>query len=147
MHGAFNDIDRGDIHRMVVGRMAMQFRQWMPAFYMSRFRKNRINVLTGENEEGFYNTYYKFIAGTIKDAIKLKFNIGERYGMLTDSQKANIWKGLMESSTALSLGIILRGNFGNPEKDDPAIVNMIKYNMYRLKMELVAASPMSIGFI
>lgn len=147
MHGAFNDVDRGDIHRNVLGRMVMQFRQWMPAFYTSRFGKQRINVITGETEEGFYNTYYKFLVGTILDLRHLKSGIATRWSALSNTQKVNVWKGLIESSLALMLTMILRGGMGKPDKEDPGIVNLIKYNMYRLKMELVAATPGSLGFI
>ena len=148
MHGAFNDVDRGDIHRNVLGRMVMQFRQWMPAFYTARFGKQRINVLTGETEEGFYNTYYKFLVGTIFDLRHLKSGIATRWSSLSNTQKVNVWKGLIESSLAMMLTLILRGGMGKPDKDDPGIVNLVKYNMYRLKMELVAATPGSgLGFI
>lgn len=147
MHGAFNEADRGEIHRYIIGRMAMQFRQWMPAFYMARFGKERINVLSGQTEEGFYRTYYGFIYGTLKDAVHLKFELGKRYGALSDAQKANIWKGLMEASTALGLTFMLNyGSLGDPDKDDPGFVNMAKYNLYRLKMELGSATPLSIDF-
>ena len=58
MHGAFNDVDRGDINKWVLGRMLMQFRQWMPAFYNTRFKAESLDPLTGEMSEGFYRTYF-----------------------------------------------------------------------------------------
>ena len=42
--------------------------------------------------------------------------------------------------------MVLSGGVGKPDKEDPGIVNLVKYNMYRLKMELVAATPLSLGF-
>lgn len=146
MHGAFNEVDRGDINRFVLGRMVMQFRQWMPAFYMKRFRSERFNVITGQTEEGFYRTYYRFMLGTIKDIFTLKRGIATRYNMLSETQKSNVWKGLIESMSAILLMILLSGRLGEPDKDDPAALNILKYNMYRLKMELMAASPISLEF-
>lgn len=147
MHGAFNETDRGEINKYVLGRMVLQFRQWMPSFYSKRFRKTRVNVLTGETEEGFYNTYYKFVVGGIMDLVKYKKSLGTRYKMLSNTQKANVWKGLIESSMAILLLVISKSRLGAPDKEDPAIVNLLKYNMYRLKMELVTASPISVGFL
>ena len=38
LNGAFNEDDKGAIHRGALGRLMMQFRQWMPAHYSRRFR-------------------------------------------------------------------------------------------------------------
>jgi hypothetical protein len=38
MNGAFGDFEKGMIHRYAVGRLIMNFRQWMPAHYSRRFR-------------------------------------------------------------------------------------------------------------
>lgn len=147
MHGAFNDVDRGEANRWVIGRMLMQFRQWMPAFYTSRFRNERINIVTGETEEGFYRTYFKFITGFIGDLFRLKFNFLTRFRNLTDSQKANVRMAFFESSLAILLLCLTKMKFMKPDKDDPAFANIIRYNLYRLKMELGAAAPTSLDFI
>lgn len=147
MHGAFNDVDRGEANRWVIGRMLMQFRQWMPAFYTSRFRNERLNVVTGETEEGFYRTYFKFVTGFIGDLFRLKFNLLTRYKNLTDSQKANIRMAFVESSLAILLLCLTKMKFMKPDKDDPAFANIVRYNLYRLKMELGAAAPTSLDFL
>ena len=144
MHGAFNDVDRGDANKWVIGRALMQFRQWMPAFYTQRFRKERINVMTGESEEGFYNTYFKFVAGYIEDCFRLKFNVLTKYKKLTNTQKANVRMAFFESTLALLLLAITKMKFAAPDKDDPAFANIVRYNLYRLKMELGAASPINV---
>ena len=70
-----------------------------------------------------------------------------RFHNLTDAQKANVRMAFTESSLALLLLFLTHRKFMAPDKDDPAIVNILKYNIYRLKMELGAAAPTSLDFI
>ena len=146
MHGAFNSVDRGDIHRNVLGRLAAQFRQWMPAFYNERFERERYNLKTGLKEEGFYITAANFIVGTVTDLFHLKYNVGTRYRELSNAEKGNLFKALAEVSLLYLIGAALKG-LGGPDKDDPWALNGLKYNMYRLKMELGAAAPTSTDFV
>jgi len=39
LNGAFNDTDKGALHRGALGRLAAQFKQWMPAHYSRRFAR------------------------------------------------------------------------------------------------------------
>lgn len=146
MHGAFNETDRGDIHRHVIGRLAMQFRQWMPAFYSERFKSKRLNIVTGETEEGFYLSLAKFLFGVTADSKVLCFNYGTKWKNLSKEDKKNLKKATTEIAM-LWLMLALIGISGGPDKDDPWVVSMMKYNMYRLKMELGAAAPTSLGFL
>jgi len=61
MHGAFGAKDKGMIHRLFVGRMLMNFRQWMPAHYQRRFGKRHYNSILQEDREGFYVSTARFI--------------------------------------------------------------------------------------
>lgn len=150
MHGGFSDEDKGELHRYVLGRLLMKFRQWMPAFYMNRFKSERLNVNTGKLEEGSYITLFKFARGFISDAIHLKCNIAQQWGNLTDPQKANMKKNIFECSLLFIITQLLNGfalfrgdddddNFGKVNKQDPAMLNMLKYILYRVKMELGAS--------
>lgn len=151
MHGAFNSTDKGDIHRNVIGRLIMNFRQWMPSFYMDRFKSRRYKLITDTEEEGFYLTTAKFLFGTIKDLFTGKSNILKNFSELSDMEKSNLKKAGVEVAMLYMIGWILngflgRGGIGGPDKDDPWLANMIKYNLYRLKMELGAAAPTSAAF-
>lgn len=145
MHGAFNQVDRGDMSTHILGRLVMQFRQWMPAFYMARFKSNRLNVVTGEEEEGMYITAFNVLVGTLKDIFQLKFNLGTRLKNLNANQKANLKMAFFEVALLYAISGLLRLG-GGPDKDDPWLVGMLKYNGYRLKMELGAAAPTSKNF-
>ena len=151
MHGAFNSTDKGDIHRNVLGRLVMNFRQWMPSFYMDRFKSRRYKLATDTEEEGFYVTTAKFLFGTLKDLFTAKGNILKHFSELSDMEKSNLKKAGVEVAMLYLIGWILNGflgmgGLGGPDKDDPWLANMLKYNLYRLKMELGAAAPTSAAF-
>lgn len=145
MHGAFGEVDRGDAHRSVIGRLILQYRQWMPAYYMNRFKGKRYNLTTNQEEEGFYLTGAKFIWGTLKDLKNLKFQIGTRYKNLSNHEKSNLWKALSEVSLFYIIGLILSG-WDDDDKDDSGILTLLKYNLYRVRMELGASAPTSTDF-
>lgn len=146
MHGAFNSVDRGDASRNVLGRLIMQFRQWMPAFYMSRFKSSRLNVVTGEEEEGMYRTAANILFGTLQDLFHFKFSLLTRYKNLNKTQRANCLMALFEVALLYAISGLLHLG-GGPDKDDPWLTSLLKYNGYRLKMELGAAAPTSKDFL
>ena len=136
----FGEVDKGEIHKYVAGRFLMQFRQWMPKFYMERFKGKRYNMQTDEWEEGYYKTYLSFIGSLMKDAIHLKFNISTKWDQLEDYQKENIIKALSESSTMLALGGVIRFA-GEPEKEDPALLKYINLIAMRTYTDITAGMP------
>lgn len=146
MHGAFGEVDRGDAHRSVIGRLILQYRQWMPAYYMNRFKSKRYNLTTNQEEEGFYLTGAKFILGTLKDLKNLKFQLATRYKSLSNHEKSNLWKALSEVSLYYIIGLILSGWAGDDDDEDRGILTLLKYNLYRVRMELGASAPTSTDF-
>ena len=146
MHGAFGEVDRGDAHRSVIGRLILQYRQWMPAYYMNRFKSKRYNLTTDQEEEGFYLTGAKFIWGTLKDLKDLKFQIATKYKSLSNHEKSNLWKALSEVSLYYVIGLILSNWAGDDDDEDAGILTLLKYNLYRVRMELGASAPTSTDF-
>ena len=67
LNGAFSDIDKGAIHRGALGRLAMQFKQWMPAHYYRRFARPYYDAQLDQYREGYYQTMLKFSWNLIKD--------------------------------------------------------------------------------
>ena len=90
MHGAFGGIDKGMIHRYAVGRLVMNFRQWMPAHYQRRFRGRHWDSDLNEYREGFYVSTFKFLRDCIKDLSKARLQIGARWSELSDMEKYNL---------------------------------------------------------
>lgn len=147
MHGAYGDIDRGEINRMAIGRLMLQFRQWMPAFYTERFKGKRLNVLTGQQEEGFYRAFVNFAWECIKDMRNDKLAFVTNYKNLSGQEKANVNKALIELSVLFAITQLLRFMGGDDDEDDPGIIVAMKYNLYRLKLELGAAAPSNLEFV
>lgn len=138
MHGGFEGADKGAIYNTALGRNIMNFRQWMPAVYTSRLGKEKIDTLTGQKREGSYRTSFSFVLGTITDLMQLKFNILSRYKELSKHQQANLWRTIFDASL-LALLTFITGKFDDDE--DVGVVNLFKYNLYRLKMETGAMIP------
>ena len=139
MHGAFSWVDKGEIHKQVVGSFLMQFRQWMVEFYRNRYQGKRINVLQNFEEEGFYTTLVQFTVGLMSDFKHLRRSYITTLSQLTPYQKKNLHKALTELSTYGALFTVLK-YAGKPEKDK-WYETLLLYTAYRLKTELGAAAP------
>lgn len=140
INGAYNDIDKGQANLSVLGRLALQYRQWMPSFIMNRFKTRRYNDAVKKDEEGFYITTLKFIVNYFSGLKEGKFNIFTRFKMLSSYQKGNIYKALTEMSMFWILSFILN-NWGEPDDQDSYAVNFIKLTGHRLALELGSFTP------
>lgn len=69
IHGAMNKEDKGMIHRFLLGRFVMQFRQWMVGFYGKRFR---ISPYWDDNMKRMRRGYYINTAIQIKKILDLR---------------------------------------------------------------------------
>ncbi len=113
-HGSMNEEDKGMIHRKLLGRAAMNFRQWMVEHYSRRFRAGHsdysLKTPTGVNaqREGYWVSVWKHLfnedtkeswqEGMKKDAL-LRFmkdfttfiiRAESQWDTLTDLQKYNV---------------------------------------------------------
>lgn len=143
LNGAFNDDDKGAIHKNALGRLAMQFRQWMPAHYNRRFASPYYDAAMDQWREGYYRTLWKFSLNLIKDLAQAKFQLATHWNELTPHEKANVKRGLTEIVMfyVLSLLISLMG----PEKDKKGVWadRMIMYQLKRMKLETGASTPIT----
>lgn len=141
LNGAFNNADKGAIHRYALGRMAMQFRQWMPAHYKRRFGNAYYDTLLDQWREGYYRTTGRFVGNLISDLKKAKFQIGTRWNELSPHEKANLKRALTEISTFASLAAAIAAI--GPAKDHKGkwTERMAIYNLKRMYLETGAAVP------
>jgi hypothetical protein len=58
-HGAMNTEDKGLIHRHLLGRAAMNFRQWMVEHYSRRFRGRHYDYSLETEREGYWYSVFK----------------------------------------------------------------------------------------
>lgn len=151
LHGAYSDAFKGAIHQKAIGRLAMQFRQWMPGFYSNRFagllEGTYYDVELGDVEEGYYTTVLKFLGTTIKDLKKMRFEVITNFKNLTPHQQANIKKAVAE---VVLLGLLCWGCgmlAGLKDDDDRWVAKMAYYQALRLKLEVGAGVPFYVGFL
>lgn len=147
LNGAFNDDDKGALHRHALGRLVAQFKQWMPAHYMRRFGKSRYDTRLDQFREGYYLTIGKFVWNVIKDIRRANFHLATNYSQLTKHEQANIKRALAE----LTMFGILSGlvTLMGPEKDRKGVWGgrMAIYQAKRLKLEMSATIPIHPEFL
>jgi len=139
LNGAFNEDDKGEIHRHALGRLLMQFRQWMPAHYGRRFGAKRHDAILGDRE-GYYRTWGRFMVGMIKDLTRMKFQYATRKSQLKPYEIANLKKAWME----IGIFFLLMGMIkilGKPDDKDSWGEKQLKYQLRRMKLETGASCP------
>lgn len=137
LNGAFNDDDKGVIQRYALGRLLMQFRQWMPAHYGRRYRKKRHDAILGDRE-GYYRTWGRFQLGLMQDLLRMKFQLGTRWKNLKPYEKANLKKAWFEIGVFILLGYMIKA-MGAPDDKDTWGEKQVKYQMRRLRLETGAS--------
>lgn len=147
LNGAFNEDDKGAIHRNAYGRLAMQFRQWMPAHYGRRFSKARYDARLEQWREGYYRTLGRFSWELLKDLKRAKFDIATHWDELSQHEKANIKRSLAEIGMFYTLTVLI-SMLGAPE-DRKGVWHdrMILYSLNRMKLEAGASMPFNTGFL
>lgn len=145
--GAFNEDDMGAIKRRSYGRLIMQFRQWMPAFYGERFSKAHYDARQGKYREGYYRTFFRFNLELIKDLRRAKFELATHWNELSQQEKANIRKALAEIQIFLTLQVLISRMGKAKDKKGVWADRMILYALNRAKLETGAAMPFNFEFI
>lgn len=147
LNGAFSEEDKGAIHKGALGRLAMQFRQWMPAHYNRRFSSSYYDAIMDEWREGYYMTLGKFTKTLIQDLTHTKFQLASNWDQLSPTEKANIRRALAEIGVFATLSILI--SLMGPEKDRKGIWldRMIIYNLKRAKLEVGASAPLTVDFL
>lgn len=141
MNGAFNESDKGAIHQYALGRLAMQFRQWMPAHYSRRFASAHHDFILNRDREGYYRTFGRFTLDLLKDLRHVKFQIGTQWKNLSTEEKKNMRRAFGELSVWGVL-ICLVSMMGHvKDKKGHWAEKLVLYNLKRMKMETEASIP------
>ena len=141
MHGGYSDTEKGNINRTFLGRMLMQFRQWMPATYGKRFSRQYYDPIMDKTVEGTYVSYGRFIKELFLDAKRGEIAYKLHWDQLSQEEKDNIIRARSELLLFLSLNVLARLTVGWKDKDRPWLAKMVKYQIDRLKMETGAMIP------
>ena len=143
LYGIYNQEDKNAMQSRAVGRLLMMYRNWMRPLWLKRYGVERYNYDTNTFEEGYYRTLWNFMNTLRKDMKKGELDIVKQWHNLNATQKSNIYRGLAEIATFLSLmGIIttLKGTPDDDEKDD-WLTEYVTYAIIRLKADLGSLMP------
>jgi hypothetical protein len=161
--GNYDGNNKSKASRTILGMMMYHMRGWMEPGFKSRYKGTlfigdksaalgfrilkkeelkgqhiNISAETGEQEEGSYVTFIRFVAAIRKDILKAKVDlIAMEWNTLTDHEKANIKKTTAElalAGTFLGLSMMLIAASGDDDDDDYLLTSA--YFTRRLYSEL-----------
>lgn len=143
-HGSMNEEDKGLIHQHMLGRFAMNLRQWMVEHYSRRYRGTHWDATLGEEREGYYNTVGKFLVELWKDHQKFNFEIRQHWNEMNTQQKANFRRAISELAILCSL-ISLSFGLGEPEDHKKDFwMRMWIYQTKRAIVDVNGSQPLGI---
>jgi hypothetical protein len=146
LNGAFSANDKGALHKKAVGRLIMQFRQWMPAHYMRRFARAHYDADLEQWREGYYTTVWKTLNQMRKECRKAGLQALKVSSTLSEHEKANLRRANAEISEFLILMILCRYGGRVKDRDRSWLDKMALYQIHRMYLEVGASLP-SPGFI
>lgn len=143
LYGIYNQEDKNAMQSRAVGRLLMMYRNWMRPLWLKRYGVERYNYDTDTFEEGYYRTLWNFMNTLRKDLKNGELDIVKQWNNLDSAQKSNIYRGLAEIATFLSLLGIIATLKGTPDDDDKNdwLTEYITYSIIRLKADLGSLMP------
>ena len=168
-HGSMNEEDKGLIHRRFMGRMVMNFRQWMVEHYSRRFRKKHFDAslkgLYDEDgnpmwmREGYWRSlgraieeneagenwrdkhYAKALGYLLRDVAMFALRAQTQWSTLDAVQRNNIKRAHTEFLTWLALLTISFG-LGEPEEHKKEFYRRVAiYQVKRMLLDYESAMP------
>ena len=154
LQGIYNLDDRSAIQQYAFGSLIIMYRKWIAPALQRRYGKTRYSALRGQDVEGYWRTFGRFVADSIKnmkeegDGIYNSFKMN--YSKLTAYEKSNITRSLTEAGILVGtmLAIALLDNLEPPKDEDKQMAryltwadNMLLYQALRLRNELGAMAP------
>ena len=141
MHGAYGNDELGAINRNALGRMAMQFRQWMPTHYYRRFAGATYDAQLDKWREGYYVTFGRFLLNLVKDLRHADSTYKQLKAQLSPEERQNIGKAITELSMFGMLSLFIHMLGPVKDKDGKWGERMLVYQLKRLQLETGASIP------
>ncbi len=152
--GAMNEEDKGVINQYMLGRFILCLRRWMIEHYSRRYRKAHYDSSLGEFREGFYvtsgkytwnHTVGKFLNHMVKDSNRFLFDSARHWSTMSNGQKANCKRAIMEQLVLLPLLWMLSFALGEPEEHKKEFwTRMWIYQTKRAMRDLHGSTPTGI---
>lgn len=140
LFGIYNQEDSNAANRVAVGRLLMQYRKWMKPLYNKRFMAAQYDSSLDTYTEGYYRTFYRFA----NELMRGKFQIMATWDNLTDYEKGNIKRVIMEVAQLMAvyaITLLLDGDDDKELKSRTHAYKMLDYTFTRLYHELATLTP------
>lgn len=145
LFGIYNQEDTIAARRTIIGRFAMQYRDFLPAQLRYRFGTATTNLEKGDMVEGYYRTtgrFFKQLYKELKNGEKnLKQITAEEWENMEDWEKANIRRSVAEVVQFLALLALCNLLGKSSPKDRPWAIRTLRYLARRERTELGALIP------
>ena len=100
LFGIYNEDDAIMARRYILGRFAMQYRDWMPAQFRYRFGAATTNLEKGQDEvvEGYYRSSGRFLKQLYNEVLRGEKTLGQVWDNLEPHEVRNIRRSIAEVS-------------------------------------------------
>lgn len=147
LNGAFGVDDKGAIQRRCLGRMMMQFRQWMIAHYERRFSRAHYDNDLEQWREGYYITAGKQILIPLyKDLVRGKMQFAKYGKLLSRHEKANLRRALAEVTELALLATLIKVGGKVKDRSRNWLEKMGLYQLHRMFLDVGASCPITPQF-
>ena len=146
-HGAYNKADGGLMQRHWYGRLAMQFRRWLPMGMKTRFGNRHYNEAREREEIGTYRALKDVLAAAAQDASTLK-NFVTKLDNLSEEDRymqQQARRALIEIGIGIGVmaGLTLLAALGGDD-DDSWLEAFAKNRAERIGMEMLTYTPIGL---
>lgn len=141
MFGIYNEDDMSAAKRVSIGRLMMQYRNWVVPMMNERFQGLHYNFDAGLWKEGYYRTSFKFTELLINDLKHGQIRFAANWKQLKPFEKQNITRAIVEIAQWIAFSA-LYGLVNWPDgKDRSYALKMAEYQSKRLTVELGVLIP------
>ena len=137
LFGIYNTDDRNAAQRVILGRLLLQYRNWMKPQFNRRFQKAQLNLDTGDVEEGYYRTSFRILAGLLRG----QYQLGSILKNLSDNEKFNVRRAITEMVQLCAVVILAEFIEWPDDRNRPWALKLAEYSSRRLEHELGTLAP------
>lgn len=136
--GVLNETDQVAAQRDVLTNMFMMHRGWLLINLTKRFKKQHLNLATGQVEEGHYITLMNFLGSVLKKR-KTGESMAQIVEGMTTNQKKNLKRVVVETGFGIFLLALGEAVIGSDDDDDEYMENLMQLVYLRTVSEYNSA--------
>ena len=140
-HGSMDEASRGVVSQYMLGRFALNLRNWMVEHYSRRYRGKHYDYTMKQEREGYWYTVKNFMFTLASDIFKFEREAKLHWKDMSPMQKSNIRRAQRELEMFATL---LIAGFAMGEPNDwkrNMWMRMLLYQTKRAELEVRASIP------